>query len=95
MSENTKKPFEPTHYLNLGGGVFRTSYAVYDVHGKERRREIEIPRQVILARKQKLYEEWQAEGRTDFRGVLNRATTLVVREAIENKTKTVVKKGKG
>lgn len=93
MTTSEKKPFDPTHYLALGGGVFKTSYSVFDAHGKEHKREIAIPRQTILERKEQLYKQWQAENRTDFRGVLNKATTLAVREAIERRTKTVVKKG--
>lgn len=88
----SKKPFDPNHYLNLGGGLFKTSYSVFDAHGKERKHPIVISRQTILERKEQLYQQWQAEGRTDFRGVLNTATTLAVREAIERRTKAVVKK---
>lgn len=94
MTTSEKKPFDPTHYLALGGGVFKTSYSVFDPHGKEYKKEIVIPRQVILERKDQLYQEWQAEGRTDFRGVLNAATTLAVREEIARRVKTVNKKSK-
>lgn len=90
-----KKPFDPAHYLSINGGVFKTSYSVFDLHGKEHKREIEISRQTILERKEQLYQQWQSENRTDFRGVLNAATTLAVREAIEKLRKTVIKKDKG
>lgn len=89
-------PFDKQHYLSINGGIFKTSYPVYDANGKCKKRVIlNIPRQKILQRKDELYQQWQAEGRTDFRGILNAATTLAVHEEIERQTKTIRKVKKG
>jgi len=89
-------PFDKQRYLSINGGVFKTSYPVYDANGKCKKRcLLNIPRKKILQRKDELYQQWQAEGRTDFRGILNAATTLAVREEIERQTKTIRKVKKG
>lgn len=83
-------PFDEQRYLSINGGIFKTSYPVYDANGKCKKRcLLNIPRKKILQRKDELYQQWQAEGRTDFRGILNAATTLAVREEIERQTKKV------
>ena len=85
-------PFDEQRYLSINGGIFKTSYPVYDANGKCKKRcLLNIPRKKILQRKDELYQQWQAEGRTDFRGILNAATTLAVREEIERQTKTIRK----
>lgn len=89
-------PFDEQRYLSINGGIFKTSYPVYDANGKCKKRcLLNIPRKKILQLKDELYQQWQAEGRTDFRGILNAATTLAVRKEIERQTKTIRKVKKG